>query len=567
VAFVVPKPNAFDAVSGAREDMPLIGPGFSAAESMKGMVAAVPGPARAPLDMTWRHGVFDHPNLASRVRLLREHAAALEMRLRTTTLSPNQETELLEELRKTINRLRILEGRGATPGTFGTAGRTAEEDSTESSNAGEPEPRRAGSRRKVVAVVAVVLLLAVAVGWALYHSEKGTQSPLDAWGPRWKDESATHFTFAASANFGDPMGIDSSALVQRAREAGVSFLLALGDLGNSTGEPATCNQIKSYVPELVSVPGTDEVGGNGTGNITGYLASCPYPLSAPVVAGNETAGYPYEYYFDYPQARPLARFIMISPGLGTTGQYNYSEESPHTEWVEDAVRDARDRGIPWVIVGAHAQCVTVARRAHCPMGQGIFGELIEEGVDLVLVGHDHVYERSRQFRSSDACESANFTNSFVPSCLVSEGSPSMYRKDNGTVVVAQGVGGEGLENITLNGSDPEVGYFAEAMGRNTNTLGALPGFGSVFYTVTSQSIVGKTDFCPPGSVAPDGRCTASPSNVFTDRFSIVNSTSNASLSASGLLASGAANVYDESLATNQAVVAPRVTGIRVSAVP
>src|SRR5207247_1789010 len=98
------------------------------------------------------------------------------------------------------------------------------------------------------------------------------------------------------------------------------------------------------------------------------VASCPYPLSSPMVAGKGTPGYGYEYYFDYPREKPLARFILLSAGLSGV-DYNYSRKSPHTEWVEDKVASARDAGIPWVIAGVHKECITVGNDGHCPMGQ------------------------------------------------------------------------------------------------------------------------------------------------------------------------------------------------------
>jgi len=67
--------------------------------------------------------------------------------------------------------------------------------------------------------------------------------------------------------------------------------------------------------------------------------------------------------------------------------------------------------------------------------------------------------------------------------------------------------------------DPQVRYFV--------------GFGSVFYTVTANSISARTDFCLPGSVAPDGQCTADTGRVFTDRFSISDGVSGPGLSPAG----------------------------------
>ena len=291
--------------------------------------------------------------------------------------------------------------------------------------------------------------------------------------------------------------------------------------------------MKRVMPELVIVPGTHDMGGSGGGNISRYVKNCPYPLSSAVMPGPGTPGYGFEYYFDYPTETPLARFIMISPGLGGGLKYNYSEESAHTEWIEDVVDNARDQRIPWVIVGGHADCITVGRKDRCSMGQELFDEIVGAKVDLILAGHDHAYARSKQLKESDSCKSVNSTGPVQPSCIVEDGLHGAYPKGNGTVVITQGVGGDDLDNVVLNDTDPQVRYFVEAMGQNANTEGALPGFGSVFYTVTANSISARTDFCLPGSVSPDGQCTADTGRVFTDRFSISDRVGDPGLSPAG----------------------------------
>jgi len=361
--------------------------------------------------------------------------------------------------------------------------------------------------------------LASAIGWALVDRGPGPGSTSDFIGPRWKDESADHFTFAASADFGGRGNVDSIALAARARASGASFLVALGDLGYS-GEGGSCRDVGRYIPELVIVAGDLEVGQYQRGNRSGLAQACPYSLSSPYVAGNGTPGYGFEYYFDYPRASPLARFIMISAGLAEGFGYNYSKHSPRVEWIEDAVDDARDHGLPWVIVGVHHQCLTVAARLNCSMGQAVFDELVESKVDLILAGQDTAYERTKQLDQSDECPSINATNPYDASCITPQSSPDRYEKGEGTVVVVQGVGGRPLENVTIDGTNPEIGYFTEVMGQNANTEGRLPGFGSVFYNVTAHSITAETDFCPPGSVAGGWHCLAGRDTVFTDRFAI-----------------------------------------------
>src|SRR5207247_891929 len=270
-----------------------------------------------------------------------QHRHPAELGPWTVRVKSDSDRELLEELRKSLNWMKALE----RPKTDRIPRQVSAEE-------GAKEPRRIPSkrreaailRRRAVAVLALALVIAMAAGWALFQKGAVVKSPFDFSQPRWKDESATHFTFAAAGDFGGPDNNDS---------------------------------------------------------------------------------------VDYPRDRPLARFILLSAGLKGVN-YNYGKNSPHTEWVEDAVANARDAGIPWVIAGVHKECITVANDGHCPMGQYLFDELLEAHVDLILVGHDHVYERSKQLRVSSSCESVNSTNRFDPSCVAANGTRGAYAKGKGT---------------------------------------------------------------------------------------------------------------------------------------
>lgn len=377
-------------------------------------------------------------------------------------------------------------------------------------------------RKWAVVILLVGLLVGASAVWALYRPGVISRGAEDPTGPRWRDESSTHFRFAAAADFGDVADPDTIAIAQRARAAGMSFLLAIGDLGDAIDGTDWCDRMKDFVPELVIGTGNQEAEENEIGNISEHVKRCPFPLTSPVVPGVGTPGYGYEYYFDYPAKEPIARFIVLSPGLAGVVDYDYSEGSPHAEWMEDAVEDARNRGIPWVIAASFAPCLTVGQWARCSMGEEIFEELLEAEVDLLLMGDDHVYARSRQLKESDECDPVSPAKEPAEACIVADGTMGVYPKGAGTVVVLQGVGGETLHDVALNASASEIEYFVEAMGANANTQGGLPGFGSVMYTVTEESITASTDFCPTGSVAPDGRCTADSAAVFADRFVITD---------------------------------------------
>src|SRR5436853_3189670 len=495
---------------------------------MKGMTATDLGPRTGRIDIRERGRAFvrtsrkfralDTPPGRERKSHLRQ-GDGVEPRARAVRVKPDSDNELIEEHRKSLTWMKALEGLKAdrTPKQASIAG----SDIKEPRRSPRKRPETVILRRRAVAILALSLLIAAAAGWVLFQKGAVQKSPFDSAQPRWKDESATHFTFAAAGDFGGPGNNDSLGLLGRARTAGMSFFVALGDLGYTTDASGWCTQMKRLLPEIVIVAGND--GSNVDGNMSQYVASCPYPLSSPMVAGNGTPGYGYEYYFDYPREKPLARFILLSAGLSGVDS-NYSRKSPHTEWVEDKVASARDAGIPWVIAGVHKECITVGNDGHCPMGQDLFDELVEAHVDLILVGHDHVYERSKQLRVSSSCESVNSTNQFEPSCVAASGTQGVYAKGEGTIVVVQGVGGRSFDNVAIDGSNLAVGYFDAVVGANANTQGRLSGFGSVFYEVTADSITANTDFCPPDSTGTEGRCTSNPGAVFADRFAISTAT-------------------------------------------
>src|SRR5207244_12807399 len=97
----------------------------------------------------------------------------------------------------------------------------------------------------------------------------------------------------ASGDSGGPGNADPPCVAGAARTDGMSFFLALGDVGDTPSASGWCKQMKRLVPEIVIIAGDD--GSNADGNMSQYVASCPYPLSSPMVAGKGTPGYGYEY--------------------------------------------------------------------------------------------------------------------------------------------------------------------------------------------------------------------------------------------------------------------------------
>lgn len=297
------------------------------------------------------------------------------------------------------------------------------------------------------------------------------------------------FSFGAAGDH--DAGPDASASLDLLAASSASFYLALGDLsyGGRNSEPAWCDFVKSHVGptfpfELVS--GNHEDNG-GDGLIENFAACLPDQI------GGITGEYAKEYYFDYPAVNPLARFILISPDLnfGQGQNYQYTVGSAHYNWVASAIDGARAAGIPWVIVGMHKVCITMGNKS-CEIRADLMNLLLSRRVDLVLQGHDHNYQRSKQLTCATV-------DAYSPACVADDGADNLYIKDAGTVFVIGGMFGTDFYDISP--GDSEAGYFAAWMGGNSN-----PTHGFVKYTVSDTEIVAQF--------------LASATGSFTDGFAI-----------------------------------------------
>ena len=109
----------------------------------------------------------------------------------------------------------------------------------------------------------------------------------------------------------------------------------------------------------------------------------------------------------------------------------------------------------------HKNCISVGEY-YCDVYQDLFTALIEHHVDLVLSGHDHSYQRSKEIATGDGCGEV-VVDDFDPDCVAD--SADTVRAGAGTVFVVAAAGGAELYDVHRD--DPEAEYFAAAMGRNT----------------------------------------------------------------------------------------------------
>jgi PKD repeat protein len=286
--------------------------------------------------------------------------------------------------------------------------------------------------------------------------------------------TATTVHFTASGDF-------SSSANAQAVLAGVDAInpdlhLALGDLsyGTTGQEQAWCDLVTQKVGagfpfELIS--GNHESNGEN-GNINDFSACLPNQL--PGVVGS----YGRQYYVDVPEGAPLVRFVMISPGLPfSDGVWSYAAGTPRYNWTASAIDGARTANIPWVVVGMHMPCLSIGQYT-CDPGADLLNLLVNKRVDLVLTGHDHVYQRTHQLALGAGC-SALVPGAFSSGCIA-DSDPSMV-KGAGTVFATVGTGGTAMYNI--NPADSEAGYFAAAQGLNSN-----PTWGSLDVSVTATQL-------------------------------------------------------------------------------
>ena len=274
--------------------------------------------------------------------------------------------------------------------------------------------------------------------------------------------------FAAGGDFGATSATD--ATFGSMGESGAEFLLALGDLSydDATAEE-WCGYVKGFLGDVFPVElvvGNHEDDDRVDGFIGDFAACLPDRMGSSGV-------YAAEYFFD---VDGLARFIMIGAGNDVDGvKYDYEVGNSHYQWLEDTIDGARSEGIPWVIVGMHKPCVTAGNKS-CEVGAEVYDLLLDKRVDLILHGHDHDYQRSKQL----VCVTPEVYRS---ECVVDSGADGVYSRGAGSVFIINGnTGGGGLTDIDT--GDPEIGYLAEWHGANS----ADPGRGYTLFTLTSDEL-------------------------------------------------------------------------------
>lgn len=156
----------------------------------------------------------------------------------------------------------------------------------------------------------------------------------------------------------------------------------------------------------------------------------------------------------------IDHFNFDTPGQSATGAYysvdysnahfvvlNTNESSDHykeftnaqVDWLKADIGSAKSAGAQWIIVVMHMGPYTTAEHSsdsNIKNTRAKIAPLLSElGVDLVLQGHDHVYERSKPIADGAAAKETIVTEAF-------NGSPVNYIADpKGTVYLTPGTAG------------------------------------------------------------------------------------------------------------------------------
>jgi hypothetical protein len=132
----------------------------------------------------------------------------------------------------------------------------------------------------------------------------------------------------------------------------------------------------------------------------------------------------------------------------------------------DQLRRARDSG-QWLVVGMHLTCLSAgADHPGCDSGRAVHTLALQHGVDLLLVGHNHLYERSKQLAVSRACPVVR--PRFGSACVADTGRDGAYARDAGTVQVT--AGRFGGRPSAVDTDDPDRRWFVMSRAGTTGFL-------------------------------------------------------------------------------------------------
>lgn len=250
--------------------------------------------------------------------------------------------------------------------------------------------------------------------------------------------------FGAAGDFGGRDDYAGTVMTDMlTRELSAFFLLGDTSYSEITPEQAWCDWVHGYVGATYPfqlLAGNHEEDSRADGFILSFAKCMPDRLNSELGPG----GYGVNYASDL---GPVT-FIATAPDLDVAGvDYKYSPGSAERQWLLQTIEAAQQEG-DWVVVGMHKNCITIGNKT-CEIGQELAQLLVDHGVDLVLQGHDHDYQRSHALTT--VVENGVGT-------IGDSGDDDSYARGAGTVFVIVGTAGRGVTHCSH--ADSEYGNFA-----------------------------------------------------------------------------------------------------------
>ncbi|MGW4895591.1 purple acid phosphatase family protein [Kitasatospora sp. NPDC004240] len=249
-----------------------------------------------------------------------------------------------------------------------------------------------------------------------------------------------------SSQVGTPHSADIVAAVERVAPL---FNLVNGDLCYASysgrhGQSRTATWADWFIsnsrstrlrPWMPCVGNHENEGGNGPLGALGYQAYFTLPDSA-ASRDEETRGMWYAFTVGSVRVISLANDDVAIQNSGDTYLRGFSGGAQQ-RWLERELRAARgSRAIDWIVVCMHQPMISSSRRGSgSDLGiREAWGPLFDAyGVDLVLSGHEHYYERSHPVRGT----LPNDTRTPVPTATRTD----LVDTGRGTVHMIIGAGG------------------------------------------------------------------------------------------------------------------------------
>ncbi len=168
-----------------------------------------------------------------------------------------------------------------------------------------------------------------------------------------------------------------------------SFLLSVGDQINSAGnsEDQVEQNFAGFLSEnakLTGLPVATSVGNHDNSHAQAYSSHFTLPNLSSYGSTSDTVTGEEDYYFTYGNTL----FIMLNT--------NNSGIEEHKQFIEQTI--AANNDCTWKVVVLHQSIYSVARHVNdgniAELREGLSPIFYENDIDVVLMGHDHVYARS-----------------------------------------------------------------------------------------------------------------------------------------------------------------------------